>query len=128
MPFMREAPSGRLIVSMTEVVEIKVGSEISDFAIDFLRSGPDFAIGGGAALGLKAGVTGVPGFETGGVLFAENVGTGEACGRNEFTPGLGLPGDGRGEAGRPGENCGGIGLEEPGLGRGDSPFIGPLPV
>jgi hypothetical protein len=78
MPFWREAPAGRLTVSMTEVVEINTGSEISDFATDFLRSGPAFAIGGGVALGLKAGAIGVPGLETGGVLEEESGGTGEA--------------------------------------------------
>ena len=77
MPFLREAPAGRLTVSMTEVVEMKTGSDISDLAIDFFRSGPAFAMGWGAALGLNAGITGVPGFETGGVLLAENGGTGE---------------------------------------------------
>lgn len=77
MPFLREAPAGRLIVSMTEVVEMNTGSEISYFAIDFFRRGPAFAIGGPAALGLKASATGVPGFETGGVLLAENGGTGD---------------------------------------------------
>jgi hypothetical protein len=39
-PFFRDAPAGRLTVSMTEVVERKTGSEISDLAMDFLRNIP----------------------------------------------------------------------------------------
>jgi hypothetical protein len=64
-PFFKDAPAGRLIVSITEVVETKTGSEISDFAIDFLRNIP--CLEGCTMLGLKATVFGVVGLETGGV-------------------------------------------------------------
>lgn len=40
MPFLSDAPSGRLIVSMLEVEWMNVGSEISCFEIVFFRSGP----------------------------------------------------------------------------------------
>ena len=39
MPFFREAPGGKSTVSTFEVDEIRVGSEMSDFEIVFLRSG-----------------------------------------------------------------------------------------
>jgi len=94
--------SAKLMVSITEVVETNRGSPMSAFAIDFLRSVPVFTVGAGTGpLGMMVGV---PGFETGGVLLVENGGTGEPCGRKAFMPGLGPPGEGRGETGRPGEN------------------------
>lgn len=34
MPFLKEAPAGRLTVSTTDVVEMRTGSPISDFLID----------------------------------------------------------------------------------------------
>jgi hypothetical protein len=77
IPFFREAPAGRLIVSMEEVVERNTGSEISDFAIDFFRRTP-VLVNGCTVLGLKAVTLGVVGFETGGVWLAENGGTGDA--------------------------------------------------
>ena len=109
IPFFREAPAGRLIVSIEDVVERKTGSEISDFAIDFFRSTP-VLVNGCTVLGLKAVVLGVVGFETGGVWLAENGGTGEVgCEKALALPLLKPPGDGRGEIGIPGENlpCGG---------------------
>jgi ABC-type amino acid transport system permease subunit len=75
-PFLRDAPAGRLIVSITEVVERKTGSEISDFAIDFFRNTPCLFIGC-TMLGLKAAALGVVGLETGGVWLEENSGIGE---------------------------------------------------
>ena len=44
-PFFSDAPAGRLTVSMTDVVDKKTGSEISDLAIDFLRSTPCLMFG-----------------------------------------------------------------------------------
>jgi hypothetical protein len=44
-PFFSDAPAGRLIVSMTDVVDRNTGSEISDLAIDFLRSMPCLMVG-----------------------------------------------------------------------------------
>jgi|TARA_R110002003_G_scaffold113_3_gene9835 hypothetical protein len=76
IPFFKDAPGGRLTVSITEVVDRKTGSEMSDFAMDFLRSMPCRTIGC-TALGLKAAAFGVVGLETGGVWFAENGGIGE---------------------------------------------------
>jgi hypothetical protein len=76
MPFFNDAPGGRLTVSMTEVVETKTGSEMSDFAIDFFLKTPCLIIGC-TVLGLKAAVFGVVGFDTGGVWLAENGGTGD---------------------------------------------------
>lgn len=78
-PFFNDAPAGKLTVSMTDVVERKTGSEISDLAIDFLRNMP-CRIGGCAAVALKAAAFGVVGFEVGGVGVAENGGTGDVCG------------------------------------------------
>lgn len=75
-PFI-SAASGRLTVSMTDVVDKNTGSEISDFATDFLRNIPCL-IRGCTVLGLKPGAFGVVGFEAGGVWLAENEGTGEA--------------------------------------------------
>lgn len=66
MPFFREAPAGRLMVSIEEVVERNTGSEISDFAMDFFRSTP-VLVNGCTVLGLNAAALGVVGFETGGV-------------------------------------------------------------
>jgi hypothetical protein len=76
IPFFKDAPAGRFTVSMTDVVDTKTGSEMSDFATDFLRSIPCLSIGW-MALGLKAAVLGVAGLETGGVWFAENGGFGD---------------------------------------------------
>jgi hypothetical protein len=76
IPFFREAPAGRLIVSMEDVVDKNTGSEISDFAIDFFRSIP-VLVNGCTVLGLKAAVLGVVGFDTGGVWLAENGGSGD---------------------------------------------------
>jgi hypothetical protein len=39
-PFLNDAAAERLMVSMTEVVERKIGSEMSALATDFFRSGP----------------------------------------------------------------------------------------
>jgi hypothetical protein len=41
IPFLSDAPGGRSTVSITEVADMNTGSDISDFAIDFLRV-PDF--------------------------------------------------------------------------------------
>jgi len=125
-PFFSDAPGGRLTVSMTEVVDTNTGSEMSDFAIDFFRSVPTLAMGCGAALGLKAGATGVDAPETGGVLLADSGGIGDIWGRKAAKPGLGPPGDGRGETGRPLAAMFGLGLMGPGDRRGDP--LGPLPV
>lgn len=122
MPFFKDAPAGKSTVSMTEVPETKIGSEISDFTIDFLRTGPVFPKGAG----LNDAATGVFGPETGGVLLAENGGTGDCCGRKEFMLGLGAPGEGLGDTGNAGEMPG---FElEAGESRGGAPLAGPLPV
>jgi hypothetical protein len=81
LPFLREAPGGRSIVSITEVVEINTGSEMSALAIDFFRKTPCLFIGC-TVLGLKAGALGVVGFgvvgfDTGGVWLLANGGIGE---------------------------------------------------
>jgi hypothetical protein len=118
LPFLREAPGGRLTVSMTEVVDRKIGSEISAFAIDFFRSVPVLGIMAAApALALKLGAIGVVVPETGGVWFAEKGGTGEGWPRKLLMLGLGAPGDGRGDTGRPGEIMG-LGLFAAGDRRG----------
>jgi hypothetical protein len=75
-PFFSDAPAGRLTVSMTDVVDRKTGSEMSDFAIDFFLSIP-CRIMGCMVLGLKAVALGVEGLETGGVWFAEKGGMGD---------------------------------------------------
>lgn len=104
VPFLKDAPFGRLIVSMTEVVDKKMGSDISALLMDFLRRVPVEGIMAPApTLVLKAAATGVEVPETGGVLLAEKGGIGEPLGRNAFILGLGAPGEGRGEAGSPGE-------------------------
>lgn len=76
LPFLRDAPAGRLTVSITDVVERKTGSEMSAFAIDLFRSTPCLCRGC-TVLGLKACALGVVGFETGGVWLAGNGGIGE---------------------------------------------------
>jgi hypothetical protein len=76
IPFFNDAPAGKFTVSITEVVDKKTGSEMSDFAIDFFRSIPCLIIGW-MALGLKAAVFGVVGLEIGGVLVAEKAGSGD---------------------------------------------------
>jgi hypothetical protein len=76
MPFFRDAPAGRLTVSMTDVVERKTGSEISDLATDFFLNIPCL-IKGCTTLGLKAAALGVVELEAGGVWLAENGGTGD---------------------------------------------------
>lgn len=63
-PFFREAPAGRLIRSIDDVVDRKTGSEMSVFAIDFFLSMP---CRGCIVLGLKAAAFGVEGLDTGGV-------------------------------------------------------------
>lgn len=108
MPFFKEAPGGRLTVSMTEVVDTNTGSEMSDFAIDFFLSMPCLIMGC-TALGLKAAVFGVVGLDTGGVWFADRGGSGEGCGEWALMFGLVKPpGEGLGDTGSPGENlaCG----------------------
>jgi hypothetical protein len=126
VPFFKDAPAGKLMVSITEVVERNMGSDISALLIDFFRKVPVVGMMA-AAPELNTGATGVEAPETGGVFFAENGGTGDGWGRNEFTLGLGAPGDGRGDAGRPGENwC--IGGVAPGVKRGDIPLDEPWPV
>ena len=67
MPFFSDAPAGRLIVSITEVVDRKMGSDMSAFAMDFLRSVPALGMMAAAPV-LNAGLTGVEVPETGGVL------------------------------------------------------------
>ena len=117
---------------MTEVAERRTGSEISAFMIDFLRMAPDMArgiwedcpAGGAGILLLKEVATGVLAAESGGVFAAAKGGTGDACERNVLTFGLDAPGDGRGDAGSPGEN-GGFGLLVAGDSRGEAPFIEP---
>lgn len=99
IPFLSDAPGGKLTVSMTDVVDKKTGSEMSDFATDFFRSMPCLIMGW-TVLGLKAAALGVVGFETGGVWFAEKGGIGDV--KALLKP----PGDGRGEIGRPGEYLG----------------------
>ena len=74
IPFLSEAPGGRSTVSMTEVAEMNIGSEISDFTMDFLRT-PSLVAVGFAALNVET--TGVDEAEIGGVAFAENGGTGD---------------------------------------------------
>ena len=86
-PFLSDAPGGRLTVSMTEVVERKMGSEISAFAIDFLRSVPTLGLLA-AASAVDAVEIGVDVPETGGVLCAENEWAGDAWGRRGLTLGL----------------------------------------
>jgi hypothetical protein len=76
MPFLRDAPAGRLTVSMTDVVDRKTGSEISDLATDFFRS-TFCRVRGWTVLGLKAAALGVAGFDTGGVWLAEKGGIGD---------------------------------------------------
>lgn len=77
IPFFNDAPAGRLIVSITEVVERKMGSEMSAFAMDFFRSVPVLGIIAPAPA-LNEGSTGVEVPETGGVFAAEYGGTGDA--------------------------------------------------
>ena len=104
VPFLKEAPVGRLMVSMTEVVDRKMGSDISALLMDFFRSVPvEGMMAPAPTFVLKAAATGVEVPETGGVLLAENGGIGEPLGRNAFILGLGAPGEGRGETGSPGE-------------------------
>ena len=70
IPFFRDAPGGRSTVSMTDVVDKKIGSEMSALATDFLRSVPlDGIIA--PALAWKDCPIGVEVPETGGVLWAE---------------------------------------------------------
>lgn len=126
MPFLSDAPAGRSTVSITEVAEMKTGSEISDLLTDFLRV-PDF-VRDVVLLLLKVVATGVDAADSGGVEFAENGaangGTGEFCGRSAFNPGLGAPGDGLGDNGKPGEKPG-FGLFAAGERRGEATGIGP---
>ena len=128
-PFLREAPFGRLIVSITDVAEMKTGSEMSDFCIDFLRCEATL-LDGIVPLGPKDEATGVVEAEIGGVELAEN-GVGDGDGRKELTPGLTGPGDGRGDSGKPEDNPGdkpGVGLLAAGDSRGDEPSIGLWPT
>ena len=72
MPFRRDAPAGKSIVSTTEVVEISTGSPISDFLIDILRERAAFAPAlasrfGALTVAGNAGATGVDDDERGGV-------------------------------------------------------------
>jgi hypothetical protein len=116
-------------VSMTEVVEMRVGSEISCFWIDFLRIPVRLAlrkpatepIGTPAPEG-KAAPTGVEAAEIGGVELGEN---GDATGEGWFDlmkPGLCRLGEARGLDGSP--NCRPVpGWVKLGDGRGDGiPF------
>lgn len=71
MPFFSDAPSGKSMVSTLDVEEIRVGSEMSDLEIVFLRKTPAgryWAIiwGGGEK------VEGVVGPDSGGVMFCAN--------------------------------------------------------
>lgn len=71
MPFMRDAPTGKSTVSMTDVVEMSLGSEISVFLMDIFRFvvlRPNVA--DDRMFGLlpgKEGAIGVDDAETGGV-------------------------------------------------------------
>jgi hypothetical protein len=142
IPFLKLAPAGREIVSITDVVEIRIGSEMSVFWMDFFR-GCDRALvpwiiatgGGGiwAAVGKlgAAGTTGVDAPESGGVATPA---------WNGWTPGLSgmfgeKPfGDWRGDIGRLGESMapwmGKIGDDAPeealiglAIGGGNSPWF-----
>jgi len=126
MPFLSEAPGGKLTVSTTDVVETNIGSDISDLAIDFFRRVPTFGIGGGTAFGLNLVAIGVPGFDTGGVLLAEKGIRGEGWGWKALKLGLWPPGDGRGETGRPGDIC--EMPTPPGERRGVDPLLTPFAV
>jgi hypothetical protein len=128
-PFLREAPVGRLIVSITDVAEMKTGSEMSDFCIDFLRCETTL-LDGIVPLEPKDEATGVVEAEIGGVELAEN-GVGDGDGRKELTPGLTGPRGGRDDSGKLGDNPGdkpGVGLLAAGDSRGDEPSIGLLPT
>lgn len=118
---------------MTEVVEMRVGSEISCFWIDFLRIPVRLAlrnplaelIGTPAPEG-KAAPTGVEAADIGGVELAEN---GDATGEGRFElvmkPGLRRLGDARGLDGSP--NCRPVpGWAKLGDGRGDGMPFGAL--
>ena len=107
MPLRRDAPSGKSTVSMTDVVEMSVGSEMSDFWKVLLRGPARFAARrpdptGATMPGAKDCPTGVEAAEIGGVELAEN---GVAIGEGRVNPGIapGLRGLGvdRGFAGRP---------------------------
>jgi hypothetical protein len=74
IPFFKDAPAGRFTVSMTDVVDRKTGSDMSDLATDFFLSMPCLIC---MVPGLKAAALGVVGLETGGVWFAENGGIGD---------------------------------------------------
>src|ERR1700761_538431 len=103
MPLLKEAPEGRSTVSMTEVVEISFGSDISDFLIDCFRM-PGFRRDGIDATVLvllfgKEVITGVDAAEIGGVGFDAKGPIGDARPLGFMKPGLRGPilGDGRGD-------------------------------
>jgi hypothetical protein len=124
LPFFKDAPAGKLTVSITEVVDKNMGSEISALLMDFFRSVPLVGMIAAAPV-WNTGAIGVEAPDTGGVFLAEVGGIGDGCARKEFTLGLAAPGDGRGDAGRPGENwCIGV---VPGVKRGEVPFEAPWP-
>jgi len=102
IPFLSDAPVGKSTVSMTDVVDIRRGSPISDFWIDLLRDAdrPRFVIELGGGFEGKLWATGVELPDIGGVAILPLLanGTGEA--RAEEIPIAGLrgkPGEGRGE-------------------------------
>lgn len=101
IPFIKDAPAGRSTVSMTDVVEISLGSEISVFLMDIFRCvGFRPKVDDERTLGLlpapgKEGAMGVEDAETGGVGLPAN---GNARGfdikAGDIEP---KPGDGRGD-------------------------------
>lgn len=100
IPFFREAPAGRATVSMTEVVDINLGSLMSPFWIFFCDADRPLVVPAkGTGLDGKVYATGVEFPDMGGVatlLWLAN-GTGEALA--DEVPRAGLSGkDGRGES------------------------------
>lgn len=124
MPLLNEAPGGNETVSMTDVVEMSFGSEMSDFWIDFLRTPRDRNEGIPEVTGLpfvlleKEDIMGVEDADIGGVGFEEN-GNGDALEDGAEKPGLRGPTD-RAEVG----DWEGAGEESPGK---PTPLVGAKP-
>ena len=131
MPLRSDASGGRSTVSITDVVEMSVGSEISCFWIDRLRvpvrlvlRKPAIEPAGAAALLGNAGTSGVEEAEIGGVELTEK-GDGSGDGRPEAGPNAGLErvGGERGFEGNP-SACPVAGCTKPGDGRGEGMPLG----
>ncbi len=124
MPFRSDAPGGSSTVSTTDVVLMKVGSEMSDFWIDFFLcgalprvfgTGGRRADGGGVGLAPNPVVTGLDEDDRGGVKLGECGNAGD-CWPDCVAHGLGGAGEGPRDR---------IAVRGPGLGSGDGPCASP---